>query len=174
MDDRRLDDFLKRFLREQDRVFTFIASLLPDRHDADEVFQEASLAIWRARDSYDVQREFYPWACGVAHNLVLKHLRKQRRDRVRLSNEVVEQLAQAQREAQPVLDARLAALRFCLGKLDGKRRDLLTRCYRRDKPIKEIAQEERTTANALYIQLRRIRQALFDCITQRTAREGIA
>jgi RNA polymerase sigma-70 factor (ECF subfamily) len=163
---------MRRFLQEQHRIYTFVASLLPDRNDAEEVFQEASLVIWQNQEKYDADREFVPWACGVAHNIVLKHLRKRRRDRMRLSNEVVEQLAEQQEHARGMLDSRLEALKDCLSRLDEQRRSLLERCYQRNRLIKDIAAEENTTSNALYVQLRRIRQLLFQCISRRLISEG--
>jgi RNA polymerase sigma-70 factor (ECF subfamily) len=166
------EDFMRLFLQEQHRVYTFIASLLPDRIDAEEVFQEASLAIWQNQAKFDRQRAFVPWACGVARNIVLKHLRQKRRDRLRLSNEVVEQLAQQQQLSQPILDSRLDALKLCLSRLDQQSRSLLERCYQRNRLIKEIAVEDNTTANAIYLQLRRIRQGLLDCVNRRLIAEA--
>lgn len=166
------EQFMRRFLQAQDRVYTFVASLLPDRTDAEEVFQEASLAIWQNQEKFDPQREFVPWACGVARNIVLKHLRQQRRDRLRLSNEVVEQLAQQQQTSQAMLDSRLDALKLCLSRLDQQSRSLLERCYQRNRLIKEIAVEENTTANAMYLQLRRIRHGLLNCVNRRLLAEA--
>jgi len=141
---------MRRFLQEQHRVYTFVASLLPDRNDVEEVFQEASLAIWQNQEKFELERELAPWACGVAHNVVLKHLRQRRRDRLRLSNETIEQLAEQHRNSQLMLDSRLDALKYCLNRLDQQSHSLLERCYQRNRLIKDIAAAENTTANAIY------------------------
>jgi RNA polymerase sigma-70 factor (ECF subfamily) len=37
------DQFVERFIRCQARIYAFVVTLLPNRADADEVFQQTSL-----------------------------------------------------------------------------------------------------------------------------------
>ena len=52
MADARLDSFLGLFLCEQRRLYQFTVTLLGNTVDADDVFQETSLAIWSAFDQF--------------------------------------------------------------------------------------------------------------------------
>jgi hypothetical protein len=51
---------------------------------------------------------------------------------------------------------------------------LLERCYAGTDRIKAIAEERGQQPNALYMMLKRLRRALFDCVNRTLAAEGIA
>src|SRR5437764_7861828 len=87
------DRFVERFIRSQDRVYAYVATLLPNRADAEEVFQQTSLVLWRKWQEFDPNREFLPWACGIAHHEARNFMRKhQHGSRVFLSEGVLEQI----------------------------------------------------------------------------------
>src|SRR5947199_6801108 len=99
--------FVERFVRSQDRLYAYVATLLPNRADAEEVFQQTSLVLWRKWQQFDATREFLPWACGIAHHEVRNFLRKHKdRGRVFLSDDVLEQVAQSRLKLHDVLAAR--------------------------------------------------------------------
>ena len=60
------DLFAELFVTHQSRVYGFIATMLPNRSEAEEVFQQTSLILWKKWHEYDPQRNFLNWACGVA------------------------------------------------------------------------------------------------------------
>ena len=80
MDTNRTDceDFVQRFVGVQARLYGYIATLVPSRADADELFQQTSLVLWRKHEEFDPSRDFLRWACGIAHNLI-RNFRKQHR-----------------------------------------------------------------------------------------------
>ncbi len=51
------------------RVHRCTLGMLGDEQEAREVAQEALLKAWRARDSYDPARPFYPWLYTIVRNL---------------------------------------------------------------------------------------------------------
>src|SRR3954467_1415402 len=90
------DKFVEQFVRSQDRVYAYVVTLLPNRDDAEEVFQQTSLALWKKGQEFDPTRDFLPWACGMAHLEVFNFLRKRAgRSRVDLSEDVLLEVAQA-------------------------------------------------------------------------------
>ena len=93
MDDTRLQQFVELFVRNQNRIYRFIMTLIPNRTDADDLFQQTSLTLWKTWARYDSRQDFVKWACGIAHNEVRNHLRKVRGRNVLLSNEMLERLA---------------------------------------------------------------------------------
>lgn len=169
------DQFVQRFIRSQDRIYAYVATLLPNRADAEEVFQQTSLVLWKKWQHFDPARDFVAWACGIAHHEVRNFLRKHKhRGRVYLSEDVLAEVAQTRLELHDVLEARRHALRRCLDGLGQARRELLERCYAGTDSIKTIAAELGQRPNALYMTLKRLRRALFDCVNRALAAEGLA
>jgi RNA polymerase sigma-70 factor, ECF subfamily len=70
------DQFVERFVRSQDRIYAYVATLLPNRADAEEVFRQTSLILWKRWQQFDPDRDFVRWACGIAHHEVQNFLRK--------------------------------------------------------------------------------------------------
>lgn len=164
----RQKDFLARFIREQSRVYGYIVTLLPNRADAEEVFQETALILWEKWDTYDLSREFVPWACGIAHNVARNFMRKRARG-VFLDEEALAQVAAERLETREVLDVRQGALANCVDRLQTRERDLLRRCYCETVKLADVARHLGLSDNALYLKLRRIRRILQDCVTRTLA-----
>jgi len=194
MDSIRHEQFARAFVQHQDRVYGYIVTMLPNRHDAEDVFQQTSLILWQKWDQFVVPPSggekfvvppsggsdrlepelptlFLRWACGIAHNEVRNFLRRRSRDRVVFSEKLMSDLAEVRLDVQPLLEARRGLLAECMKKLDYIAREMLDRCYAGRESIKQIAQQFRTTPNALYLRLRRIRRELMECVEQGTKRE---
>jgi RNA polymerase sigma-70 factor (ECF subfamily) len=169
------DQFVERFVRSQNRIYAYVATLLPNRADAEEVFQQTSLLLWKKWQQFDPARDFVAWACGMAHHEVRNFLRKHRdRGRVYLSDEVLAEVAQARLELHDVLESRQQALRRCLDQLAPEMRTLLERCYAANASIKAVAASLGKQPNMLYMTLKRLRRILFDCINRTLKAEGVA
>jgi RNA polymerase sigma-70 factor (ECF subfamily) len=169
------DRFVERFVRSQDRIYAYVATLLPSRADAEEVFQQTSLALWKKWRQYDPGRDFVRWACGMAHHEAQNYLRKRAvRGRVFLSDDVLAEVAQTRLDLHDVLESRRHALAQCLDRLKRESRELLERCYAGRDSIKTIAAELGRRPNVLYMTLKRLRRALFDCINATLAAQGLS
>lgn len=68
-------------------------------------------------------------------------------------------------DAEEDISGRREALSRCIDRLSPADRDLVRRCYRGTERIQRVAASTGRTPNAVYLQLRRIRHALLDCIT---------
>jgi RNA polymerase sigma-70 factor (ECF subfamily) len=169
------DQFVERFVRFQGRIYAYVVTLLPNRADAEEVFQQTSLILWKKWQQFDPNGDFLRWACGVAHHEVQNFLRKHNlRGQVYLSEEVLADVAQVRLDQHDLLEARRRALRSCLDRLKQSRRELLERCYAGTDSIKTIAENLGQSPNMLYMTLKRLRRALFDCISRTLAAEGVS
>jgi RNA polymerase sigma-70 factor (ECF subfamily) len=168
--DSQQDRFVEQFVRSQDRIYAYVVTLLPNRGDAEEVFQQTSLALWKKWQEFDSTRDFLRWACGMAHLEVCNFLRKHAgRSRVDLSEDVLLEVAQVRLDIHDVLEARRQALLDCLGRLKRDSRELLERCYAGKDSIKQIAADLGLRPNVLYMTLKRLRRTLFDCINLHVA-----
>ena len=174
MKNSRDDQFIERYVECQSGLYRFIATLVPNRADAEELFQEASLTAWRIRDRFDAKREMSPWLCGIARNLVAAHYRKQKSLAVTLDPDVVERLGQQQMDEDVVLRERARALNQCLEKLPVRHRDLVRQYYESDQTIQSFSQAQGLSAEAVYKMMQRVRLALFQCINQSMKRGEVA
>ncbi|MGD0896966.1 MAG: sigma-70 family RNA polymerase sigma factor [Thermoguttaceae bacterium] len=57
-------------------LLTFIRRMTGDWHRAEELFQEAFLAVWQHRGRYEYPRPFRPWLFGIALNKCRAEFRK--------------------------------------------------------------------------------------------------
>ncbi len=166
VDSPRHAEFGELFVRNQNRIYRYICSVIPNRADAEELFQQTNLTLWKTWDRFDPSRKFLPWACGIAHNHIRNFVRKKQRHQVVLSHEIMEQLIQTRWEHDELLEQRKQALAGCLEKLTPRQRQLLDACYASEDTIKAAAESSGQTPNAIYKRLRRIRAALYDCISR--------
>lgn len=56
------------WVQAQPLVLSFIASVVPDSRQANDVLQRVALATTRRFAEYDRQRPFVAWATGIARN----------------------------------------------------------------------------------------------------------
>jgi RNA polymerase sigma-70 factor (ECF subfamily) len=166
--------FLRLFLQNERRLYAYILTLLPNRADADDILQEASLVMWDKFDENEPPDDFAAWGCRIAYFKVLDFLKKSRRSRVRFSQPMLERVAETAVEQAGTLqlDERRAALEGCIAKLGSKDRDLLVRRFADGATTQSTAVQVGRSAEAVYKALTKIRQALFDCVTRTLAREA--
>lgn len=167
----RHEQFARAFVQHQDRVYGYIVTLLPNRHDAEDVFQQTSLILWQKWEQFDPERNFLSWACGIARFEVRNFLRRKGRSRVVLNEHLMDELAELRNEELPLLTERRGLLADCMKKLDFVARELIERAYAGRESMDIIAQQFRTTPNALYLRMRKIRRELMECVNRGAGRE---
>lgn len=160
----------KLFLRHQKDVFAYILTLIPNRNDADDVFQQTCLALLEKQSEFDLSKEFFPWACGFALNEVRRFRRVHYRERVHLDDAVIESLASVQFKSAKKIGTQLDLLMDCLAELPGDKQELLMQSYSYHGRLKELAKWLRIEIDTLYKRLERIRKSLFACIEKEKER----
>lgn len=160
--------FAERLVRDQHRVYSYLVTLVSNRADAEELFQQTSLTLWENWERYDPALDFFPWACGFAHNHVRNFLRKRQSSQVLLDADVVGLLAERAEARTTGEDDRLAALRNCLASLTASHRELVESYYG-GLAVQELAAQRSATPNAIYKLLQRIRESLHECVSLRMA-----
>jgi len=165
--------FLRLFLQNERRVYAFILTLLPNRSDADDVLQEASLAMWDKFDENTPPDDFAAWGCRIAYFKVLDFYKRCQRARVRFSQPLLDRLAESAIDSNGVLqlDARREALTNCIEKLSTRDRDLLSRRFTAGATTESTSIEVGRSVDAVYKALARVRRLLFDCVQRTLARE---
>jgi RNA polymerase sigma-70 factor (ECF subfamily) len=168
------EEFLGLFSRNQSRVQAYIRSLVPDATSADDVFQATSLVLWRSFATYDRDREFLPWALGVARHQVLMFWRTKRRDRHVFSESLLTTLADEALERSAGAHDRQRALDACVEGLPPRQRDLIRMFYGENLSADEIATSWDRTVHAVYKALKVMRKSLLECVERQLAAEGLA
>ncbi|KAA5538699.1 sigma-70 family RNA polymerase sigma factor [Roseiconus nitratireducens] len=165
-------EFAMLYIQNQGRVYGYIATLIPNRSDAEDILQRTSMVMWQKWDQYDPDRGFVSWARGIALNEIRNFLRRSERKNVHLSEAVVDMLAeQIETSTDPI---RAEAFEQCFSKLERKQRSLLEQCYLESMGVKVVADALGTTRDAIYMRLHRIRKSLINCMNHQLSDDNVA
>src|SRR5213075_2515331 len=164
--------FLSLFLRSEREIFRYVAALVPNVADAEDIVQQTALALWEKFDAYDADQPFTPWACRFALNKTKQWIERRQRWQALLEGGLVEELAQRREELRPEIETRLKHLESCLSKLPTEQRSMVEGYYYRRDGVEKLAEESGRTVAAAYKTLQRIRQALKTCVEN--AAKGVA
>lgn len=155
--------------QHQRRIFAYIYTLVPDRHDADDILQETSMVICEKFDDFTIGTDFVAWACQIAYWQVRAARQKFARSKVIFDQEIVDAIAQTAAEMREETSARHEALARCLQKLHPRDRELVLNRYQPGSSVEDAAQRTGRTLEAAYKALGRLRKLLLDCVTNQLA-----
>jgi RNA polymerase sigma-70 factor (ECF subfamily) len=156
--------FLSLFLRSEREIFRYVAALVPNIADAEDIVQQTAVALWEKFDAYDPAQPFTPWACRFALNKARQWIERKQRWQALLENGLAEELIQRREALRPEIEARLKHLENCLGKLPEDQRELVEGYYYYRNSIEALSESSGRTVQATYKALQRIRQSLLICV----------
>jgi RNA polymerase sigma-70 factor (ECF subfamily) len=168
----RDEKFLRLMAQHEHDLYRYVVSLIFDYSAADDIVQDAVVALWKRFDDYDPERPFFPWACRFAFLQVLKHRQKIARSRLVFNEDLVDKLAKDYETEHPALVARRDALQGCLKKLPSQDRELISTRYGSGDTIRAMARRTGGSVHKLYHSLERIRKLLMKCVNQTLIAEG--
>lgn len=172
-DEQRKRTRFAELLREgQSRLLGYIHSLVRDVNDADDLFQQTAVILWNKFGDYDQNRSFTAWACGIARLEVSNFIRSRSRKKLYLSDDLNLLLIEAYDEMpEREEDERKEALSNCVSKLRERDRELLIACYTGEEDIVKIADGMGRSSQSIHNSLKRIREALYECVHRTMAQE---
>ena len=165
------EQFVELLTRNQQRIFLFIFSLVPDQSEAEELLQETVLVLWRRFETFEPNTNFKAWAFRVAYFKVQQYWERQSRERLRFNEAFLHHVADMAVNRPDTVDRRQEALRKCLEKLPKKDRDMIRCRYRVGGSVKTAAKDLGRTTHAIYKALVRVRQILHECVRVKLAAE---
>lgn len=168
------DEFAALYSRVHLDLLRYILTLLPDRHQAEDVLQETARLLWHKFDQFDQERPFLPWARKFAYFEVLKHRKKYAIRTKYFADELIETIATERIEKDEMFEAGREALNDCMASMDEKSSELLIDRFSRGIALKELAARQNRTANSLYLVMHRIRQKLIRCVNNKLESQGWA
>ncbi|MBL4883410.1 MAG: sigma-70 family RNA polymerase sigma factor [Planctomycetaceae bacterium] len=166
------EKFLLEFTKIRKPLYAYIFSLLPNRDDAEDVFQRTSLILWRKIDQFVQEGSFFSWSCGVAFYEVRNFLRVTSGKRLQFRDEFIQQLADERGASLNNRDQRYPALQNCLQKLQKKDRELIDQVYSTSDSIQELAELKGKAVQSLYNRLNLLRGQLAECIQRQVTLLG--
>ena len=131
------DEFAERLSSVQTQLYSYIYSLICNINDADDLYQQTSIVLWRKFEQFDRSREFSSWAFGIARFEVSNFLKKRSRQRLYFSDELTLQLLETQQRriengaSAPAVttEERREILASCVQKLRISDQRLMSDCY---------------------------------------------
>ena len=164
-------EFAQLLVRHDRALLRYILTFIPRRDDAEEVLQRAATVLWEKFEDYDRDRDFLPWALGIAYFEVLNFRKELARSRLVFREDVLHAIAETRDAVELQLEAQRTALGECLGKVDAEGLALLRRRYSDSATVASLAAETGRTAKSLYRRLDRLRELISQCVERRLSSE---
>lgn len=166
-----MPEFVRLLTQHQRDLFLYIRSLLADPHEADDVLQEANLAIWSNRSDFRLDSNFRAWAFQIARHRVLQHAARRDKMAMRFSDALVGELVVHAEKKEGELDSLSGWLQHCVEKLPESDRELIRKRYSPGATGERVASELGRPLQWVYKAVFRIRKQLFDCVNRQLARQ---
>jgi RNA polymerase sigma-70 factor (ECF subfamily) len=158
----------------QARLRSFAARDVESSHDVYDLVQDAFLDALRHLDTFDVEREFYPWLRTICRHRVLNYFRARasRAAVLTVVDAALEEVAATREDRADDSAERITALRRCLDRLPAPQRNLLELRYAARTAVKEIAARFEKTPASITMQLQRIKTILHECVQRQLGVPG--
>ena len=159
-------DFIELYTKEQKKIFLFILSLVHHQSDAEDLLQQTASEMWRMFDRFEKGTNFASWGISIAKYKILIYQKKQKKNRLFLSQEVYDKVIEELQVAQGISDIRKDALQGCLKKLRLPDRKMLSMHYEACLSYKRIAEQLNHSKSGIYKVMARIHLTLEKCINR--------
>jgi RNA polymerase sigma-70 factor (ECF subfamily) len=166
---------VRLFSQHQRWLYGYLLALLGNTSDADDVFQEVCVVMWKEHQKFEVGTNFVSWLSVIAYHQAQKLWRNRKREQRFITRQVLDQIAEGMPRDFEQLEAKRRALADCVRKLGEMDRQLVRRCYSEKKlSLKTVAGDLGRPVGTVYKALNRIRRMLFDCVNRELSAEGLA
>ncbi|RLJ38815.1 RNA polymerase sigma-70 factor (ECF subfamily) [Acidovorax sp. 106] len=159
--------------RTSSKLFGLALRIVRQRDAAEDVLQDAFVAIWRGAGSY--RASLSPpmaWMGLIVRSRALDALRKRTTDRSDVTDELDDLLSDTlEGDGANPMDVTEAseqafALHQCLAKLDGKQREVVSLAYLRDQSHSELAEQLKLPLGTVKTWIRRGLDQLRNCMAR--------
>ena len=157
--------------KHQGAILGYLYACLRNHADAEDVFQEVSMAAVELSDQLREADGFLPWIRQIARFRVLKHVERSKRLSP-MNPALIDQLAEAAGSitSSSNLDDRTRAINDCLDRLPTESRRMILMRYAESNPsVSQLASHIDRSVQATYALLKRIRVTLRECVNFKMA-----
>lgn len=159
--------FLRMYASVQTKLYAFILSVVHNKSDADELYQETSVVLWEKFDQYREECSFAAWAVGIAKNKVMQYLRENKRAKMVFTEDIYQNISDISEKASDDIQLRIAALKICLERLKVSDRKLIAFRFHKNITVKMLSQLTGRSTDSLYKTISRIMYMLKSCIERK-------
>jgi RNA polymerase sigma-70 factor (ECF subfamily) len=142
-------------------ITRFLRRRLPDRGEIEDVCQEAMIAVYRSRHTYQPDRPFEPWLFAIVRRVSAEHLR---RDRVQSEARV--EMDEAPDPAVQDDSSLALELDQALGRLSPDQRQALSLTKLFGLSLAEASRRAGTTVGSMKVRIHRAHQSLRRSLTR--------
>ena len=164
-------EFISLFKRHARQLYCYIRALIPHQADAEDIFQEVSVALWDNFGQFQGGTNFSAWAMQIARYRVLRLRDYKRRAAFHFSDESLDAVADRALQMEDRLEAQHRALADCYQRLSPADRSLVDRRYRSGMTVKALSEQIGRPLRSVYRLLDHIHTALLDCIERNLNKE---
>lgn len=149
----RLAEFEKNIRNNRTAIVSFIKNNIRASVDAEDIFQKASLTMWKKYETFDNETSFFSWAATIARFQSNNHRRSSERCPVSFDSEVYDVVSIKYQTEYKEEDERYDNLQIALDSLDEDIKDLFMKVYVNGEQIKDIAEKSGLPVQTLYNKL---------------------
>ena len=140
-------------------VYKFIYAMLGEKEAAEELTQETFLGAFRGIHSLRGEARLKTWLCGIAKNIVYKHLRSSRKEGTKSADAIESLNVSDERTVSPDREFLSKELNYLIGaalnKLDADKRLVFTLKELQNLSYKEISEITGSNVSKLKVDLHR-------------------
>jgi RNA polymerase sigma-70 factor, ECF subfamily len=169
----RREEFARLFAGNDRWLYGYLMALLGNAADAEEVFQDVCVVLWREYEVFDLKSDFRKWVSVIAKHRVMQFRARKGRQALQLSDKAIRLIAEESVDKFSLLEERRLALHRCLEELSESDRNLIAVCYGElNRSFKRAAEQLNMSVNTVYKTLQRVRKALRACVDRRVGSQG--
>jgi RNA polymerase sigma-70 factor, ECF subfamily len=161
----KVQAFVTFLTAHQSRIYSFILSLVPIFHDADDIMQETTKMMWVLFDQFDQNTEFAAWGIKIAHFRILEY-RRQSKPKFAYSDDLSQEIAEKFNHRNDRTKEYLSFLKSCIHKLNMKDQTLIVLRYQQNLKVKDISSQMGKSVQSVYQNLSRVQDLLLSCVRQ--------
>ena len=157
--------FTEAFTENKDKIFRICRSYSDSTEDAEDLFQEVLINIWKSLPSFKGNSSVNTWIYRVTVNFCLRarHFSsKGKKVVVKLDGVELENRGEEMTEDR---SDEYRKLRACVEKLDGVNKSIVL-LYLEDQSYREIGEVTGLSENHIAVKIKRIKGRLLKCIKQ--------
>jgi len=144
----------------------FVRAAVRDAHDCDDIIQATGEFVASHFHEFEEGTSFTGWTITIARFRIRELYRDRSRDRLVLTGEAIDAIAEVAQDTGELVNARRNALNDCLDQLPPRQRKLMEMRYLQDLKPRVIADRIGRSPNTISAALMRVRKALHRCIDQ--------
>ena len=150
------------------RTYSLCLRMTSSQTEAEDLTQEVFLRFHLAQARFDASNLIRPWLLGIARNLLREHVRSLRRRKEVAWTELCLELETVLPLDPHSADDALTHLPVCLENLGPSARQAIELKYRSEQKLADIGKQLHRSEGAVKLLVHRARQALRDCLDQKS------